>query len=153
MLHHVELYVANLQHSLAFWAPFLFGLGYHESQRWSEGVSYMSGETYICFVQAPTEHIEAGYHRKRVGLNHLAFHAKSRRSGCTMSKVRKPGTGFGGIALGQNHRKTLEKDYPHSFDVDSLRMRESVRSSPERFDRDSHVQTSADDYQRVRIYH
>ena len=38
----------------------------------------MSGETYICFVQAATEHIEAGYHRKRVGLNHLAFHAKSR---------------------------------------------------------------------------
>ena len=78
MLHHVELYVSNLQHSLEFWAPFLVALGYHESQRWSEGVSYMSGETYICFVQAPTEHIEAGYHRKRVGLNHLAFHAKSR---------------------------------------------------------------------------
>jgi catechol 2,3-dioxygenase-like lactoylglutathione lyase family enzyme len=78
MLHHVELYVTNLERSLAFWRPFLVGLGYHESQRWSEGVSYMCGETYLCFVQAPIEHIEAGYHRKRVGLNHLAFHAKSR---------------------------------------------------------------------------
>ena len=78
MLHHVELYVANLERSLVFWTPFLIGIGYHESQRWSEGVSYKSGETYLCFVQAPAEHIGAGYHRKRVGLNHLAFHATSR---------------------------------------------------------------------------
>ena len=78
MLHHVELYVTNLERSLVFWTPFLTSIGYHESQRWPEGVSYMSGETYLCFVQAPAEHIGTGYHRKRVGLNHLAFHAKSR---------------------------------------------------------------------------
>jgi catechol 2,3-dioxygenase-like lactoylglutathione lyase family enzyme len=77
MLHHVELYVTNLQRSLEFWTPFLTSLGYHESQRWSEGASYMAGETYLCFVQAPAEHIGVGYHRKRVGLNHLAFRAKS----------------------------------------------------------------------------
>ena len=78
MLHHVELYVTSLERSLEFWTPFLVSLGYQESQRWSAGVSYMSGETYLCFVQAPVEHVGAGYHRKRVGLNHLAFHAKSR---------------------------------------------------------------------------
>ena len=78
MLHHVELYVSNLARSLAFWVPLLDQLGYHESQRWSEGVSFMFGETYLCFVQAPADHLEAGYHRKRVGLNHLAFHARSR---------------------------------------------------------------------------
>jgi catechol 2,3-dioxygenase-like lactoylglutathione lyase family enzyme len=78
MIHHVELYVSNLEHSLKFWTPFLNGLGYSEYQRWSEGVSYLLGETYLCFVQAPSEYLGAGYHRKRVGLNHLAFHAKSR---------------------------------------------------------------------------
>ena len=78
MLHHVELYVADLELSLAFWTPFLESLGYHESQRWPEGVSYMSGETYLCFVQVPQDHIAAGYHRQRIGLNHLAFHARSR---------------------------------------------------------------------------
>ena len=78
MLHHVELYVADLERSLAFWTPFLAQLGYHESQRWSEGVSYMHGDTYLCFVQAPAEHLGAGYHRKRIGLNHLAFHGRSR---------------------------------------------------------------------------
>lgn len=78
MLHHIELYVANLVRSLTFWEPFLTGLGYSESQRWSEGVSYLCGSTYLCFVQAPAKYLDAGYHRKRVGLNHLAFHATSR---------------------------------------------------------------------------
>jgi catechol 2,3-dioxygenase-like lactoylglutathione lyase family enzyme len=78
MLHHVELYVSSLQRSLAFWEPLLTMLGYRESQRWSEGVSYMQGETYLCFVQAPAEHLDAGYHRRRIGLNHLAFHGHSR---------------------------------------------------------------------------
>ena len=35
-------------------------------------------EPYLCFLAAPDEHIGAGFHRKRVGLNHLAFTAKSR---------------------------------------------------------------------------
>jgi len=78
VLHHVELYVADLQRSLAFWTPLLGKLGYHESQRWPEGVSYMHGPTYLCFVQAPAAHLDAGYHRQRVGLNHLAFHGNSR---------------------------------------------------------------------------
>lgn len=79
MLHHVEIYVADLERSLAFWKPFLEQqLGYHESARWDEGASYRSGETYLCFVQTPTQHLAAGYHRQRVGLNHLAFHGRSR---------------------------------------------------------------------------
>ncbi|WP_325345698.1 VOC family protein [Xylophilus sp.] len=78
MLHHVELYVSNLTRSLEFWEPFLGGLGYCESQRWPQGVSYLYQKTYLCFVQAPEEHLRTGYHRKRVGLNHLAFHGRSR---------------------------------------------------------------------------
>jgi catechol 2,3-dioxygenase-like lactoylglutathione lyase family enzyme len=77
-LHHVELYVAALQESLRFWQPFLLKLGYAEYQSWNEGVSYRLADTYIVFVQAENEHIKLGYHRKRVGLNHLAFHATSR---------------------------------------------------------------------------
>lgn len=77
-LHHVEIYVADLATSLSFWEPFLTRLGYVESQRWGEGVSYALGQTYLVFVQASATHLAAGYHRKRVGLNHLAFHAASR---------------------------------------------------------------------------
>jgi len=78
VLHHLELYESDLARSLSFWTPFLSRLVYRESQRWAEGVSYRCGPTYLCFVQAPLEHLPAGYHRRRVGLNHLAFHASSR---------------------------------------------------------------------------
>ena len=53
-------------------------LGY-KGDRWSGGMNYMKeGEPYLCFLPAPAEHLRAGYHRKRVGLNHLAFTARSR---------------------------------------------------------------------------
>ena len=79
MLHHVELYVRDLERSTSFWTPFMSLLGYAE-ERWSQGVNYLQGEQdpYVCLVQAPTEHQSAGYHRKRIGLNHLAFRARSR---------------------------------------------------------------------------
>jgi catechol 2,3-dioxygenase-like lactoylglutathione lyase family enzyme len=54
-------------------------LGY-EAERWSGGMNYVRGdqETYYCLLPAAPEHLSAGYHRKRVGLNHLAFLGKSR---------------------------------------------------------------------------
>lgn len=80
MLHHVELYVSDLERSIGFWEPFMAKLGY-ESERWSEGMNFFAGESdpYLCLLQAPKDHLAAGYHRKRVGLNHLAFKAASRR--------------------------------------------------------------------------
>lgn len=32
----------------------------------------------MVFVQTEIEYLDKGYHRKRIGLNHLAFHAQSR---------------------------------------------------------------------------
>lgn len=32
----------------------------------------------LVFVQVPPAYLDASYHRKRVGLNHIAFHAESR---------------------------------------------------------------------------
>lgn len=80
MLHHIELYVSDLERAVEFWTPFMEKLGY-EPERWSGGMNYFAGETdpYLCLLEAPKEHLGAGYHRKRVGLNHVAFRAKSRQ--------------------------------------------------------------------------
>lgn len=78
MLHHVELYVSDLERSIAFWTPFMEQLGY-QADRWSGGMNYVrEGHAYLCFLQAASEHLNIGYHRKRVGLNHLAFVGTSR---------------------------------------------------------------------------
>lgn len=76
MVHHIEIYVRDVERSRAFWTPFMNLLGYAE-ERWSQGVNYLAGERdpYVCLVQAPPEHLAEGYHRRRVGLNHRAWGA------------------------------------------------------------------------------
>ena len=78
LLHHIELYVSDLKKSSEFWRWLLEELGYTSFQQWDEGESWKLGDTYIVFVQAKEQFLDVAYHRCRVGLNHLAFHAGSR---------------------------------------------------------------------------
>lgn len=78
LLHHVELYVSNLDKSRDFWGWFLESLGYEQFQSWPEGISWKLGETYLVLVQVEERFQDPPYHRCRTGLNHLAFHAESR---------------------------------------------------------------------------
>ncbi|MDQ0176370.1 VOC family protein [Bacillus chungangensis] len=77
MLHHLEIYVSDLERSIRFWDWFLKELDYEVFQKWERGISWKCGETYLVFVQAKERFLDVPYHRCRVGLNHLAFHAKS----------------------------------------------------------------------------
>ena len=77
-LHHVEIYVSDLAQSREFWQWFLQELDYTLYQQWEEGFSMMLAGQYLVFVQARQDMLDVGYHRCRVGLNHLSFHASSR---------------------------------------------------------------------------
>ncbi len=79
MIHHIELYVSNLKKSTEFWGWLLEELGYELYQKWESGRSWKYGETYLVFVQTVDAYLDVPYHRKRTGLNHLAFHADSRK--------------------------------------------------------------------------
>lgn len=78
MLHHIEIYVSDLERSTEFWGWFLSKLNYKMYQKWDKGISWRLKDTYLVFVQAEADYLEAGYHRKRIGLNHLAFQAGSK---------------------------------------------------------------------------
>lgn len=78
LLHHVELYVSNLNQSVEFWGWLLEELGYTMFQEWENGCSWRLDDTYIVFVQAEDRFLDIPFHRCRVGLNHLAFYASSR---------------------------------------------------------------------------
>lgn len=77
-IHHIELYVSDLKQTVSFWSWLLEDLGYEIFQEWDKGQSWKIGETYIVFVQTEDRFLDKPYHRRRVGLNHLAFHARSR---------------------------------------------------------------------------
>ena len=76
-LHHVEINVSDLKRSVDFWGWLLPELGYELYQEWEEGRSWRKDETYVVFVQADPRYRNYGLHRKRPGLNHLAFWALS----------------------------------------------------------------------------
>jgi catechol 2,3-dioxygenase-like lactoylglutathione lyase family enzyme len=78
VLHHLEIYVSNLKRTIDFWGWFLTELGYQQYQKWDYGISWKYGDTYIVFVQTEERYLDPPYHRRRVGLNHVAFHAESR---------------------------------------------------------------------------
>ncbi|MCZ8521238.1 MULTISPECIES: VOC family protein [Paenibacillus] len=78
MLHHIECYVSDLTTSRAFWGWLLGRLDYRPYREWDGGVSFIKDGTYLVFVQAEERFLDIPYHRRRPGLNHLAFVARSR---------------------------------------------------------------------------
>jgi catechol 2,3-dioxygenase-like lactoylglutathione lyase family enzyme len=77
-LHHVELWVPDLDRAAASWGWLLTALGYQLYQDWPGGRSWRAGPTYIVVERSPD--LAPGRHeRRRPGLNHLAFHLGSRR--------------------------------------------------------------------------
>ncbi|WP_019156678.1 VOC family protein [Robertmurraya massiliosenegalensis] len=79
LIHHLEIYVSNLEDSKKFWGWLLEEIGYKPFQKWKNGQSWKLGDTYLVFVQTEERFLDIPYHRSRVGLNHLAFHVESRQ--------------------------------------------------------------------------
>lgn len=80
MLHHVELWVADLERSDASWGWLLERLGYAPYQHWAAGRSWRMAETYLVIEQSPALRPETAHDRMRPGLNHLAFSVRGGRA-------------------------------------------------------------------------
>lgn len=78
--HHMDIYVADLARSVAFWGHLLESFGWTMRADRPTAKSWADGTSELFFVQAESEFVEHGYHRKRVGLNHLAFSVESREA-------------------------------------------------------------------------
>jgi catechol 2,3-dioxygenase-like lactoylglutathione lyase family enzyme len=76
-IHHIELWVPNLDKAIVSWGWLLTSLGYRMFQDWPGGRSWQSGHAYIVVEQSP-DRIASRHDRCRPGLNHLAFHVASR---------------------------------------------------------------------------
>ncbi|MEU4091452.1 VOC family protein [Streptomyces sp. NPDC026673] len=77
VLHHVELWVPDLERADAEWGWLLGELGYVRYQEWAAGRSWRLGTAYIVVERSP-DLIPGVHERRRPGLNHLAFHVASR---------------------------------------------------------------------------
>lgn len=77
-MHHIELYVSDLEKTKIFYSWLLPQLGFYIYQEWEQGFSFKKDEFYLVFVQTQEKYLEHGYHRCHIGLNHLAFSCSSK---------------------------------------------------------------------------
>lgn len=79
-IHHVEINVSNLKRSARFYHALLSWLGYRRVLDESDIVGWRLGNTRIFLVQCEKKFLRAGFHRKNIGLNHIAFRVDSPRT-------------------------------------------------------------------------
>ncbi len=79
-LGHVYIYVSDLDNSYKFYKDFLEYLGYKEIVKADWGFAFINNGTSLWFEQTSEKHLKDGYHRKRTGLNHLAFRVTSKEN-------------------------------------------------------------------------
>ena len=78
-LSHVELNVADYAVSIRFYDLILRPLGWERIVCTGDFTSYCDGQLKIILCPTDERHLREGFHRKRIGLNHLAFYAASKR--------------------------------------------------------------------------
>jgi catechol 2,3-dioxygenase-like lactoylglutathione lyase family enzyme len=76
-LHHVEIWVPDLDRAVVSFGWLLDALGYTLFQSWDNGRSWQLGDTYLVFERSPALTTDR-HDRCRPGLNHLAFHVTDR---------------------------------------------------------------------------
>ncbi len=76
-LHHLELWVADLDTARASWGWLLVALGYAVDRSWDRGTSWRLDAAYIVVESGP-DVLEAAHERRRPGVNHVALHGGSR---------------------------------------------------------------------------
>lgn len=78
-LGHIEINVADLKQSGEFYSLMLIRLGWVESLRTTEVVGFKGPDkSHIFLVQCEEQFISNSYHRKNIGLNHIAFRVGSK---------------------------------------------------------------------------
>lgn len=77
-LSHVEINVSDYSKSIRFYDTVLEPLGWERLVCTLDCATYCDGFLKIILSPAAAEHRDAGFHRKRIGLNHLALYASSK---------------------------------------------------------------------------
>ncbi|PSL39153.1 glyoxalase/bleomycin resistance protein/dioxygenase superfamily protein [Labedella gwakjiensis] len=75
--HHVEIWVADIERASREWGWLLQRVGFALASEWPSGQSWEAGGAYLTLTTSPNLTNDE-HDRRRVGLNHLAFHGGSR---------------------------------------------------------------------------
>jgi catechol 2,3-dioxygenase-like lactoylglutathione lyase family enzyme len=76
-LHHLELWVSDLDEARRSWGWLLGHLGYSRGDVWERGESWHLADAYVV-IEAGPDVLDVRHERRRPGVNHVAFHAGTR---------------------------------------------------------------------------
>lgn len=77
-LYHVQVNVRDVGVSLPFWKALLGYLEYRTVHEERDVAGFSNGSTDLWVIATEGAHAGAGFHRKRAGLNHVAFRVERR---------------------------------------------------------------------------
>jgi catechol 2,3-dioxygenase-like lactoylglutathione lyase family enzyme len=77
-VYHVQVNVRDAAVSLPFWKGLLGYLEYRAVHEEADVAGFSNGTTDLWLIAADPTHAAAGFHRKRAGLNHVAFRVERR---------------------------------------------------------------------------
>lgn len=80
LLSHIEIYVSDYVRTIRFYDVVLQPLGWRRLVCQDSHTTYSDGSMKLVFCPTDEKYLGHGYHRKRIGLNHLAFYAPSRQA-------------------------------------------------------------------------
>jgi catechol 2,3-dioxygenase-like lactoylglutathione lyase family enzyme len=145
-ISHIELSVSNYKKSIQFYDKVLIPLGFERCNCTEDFTAFSNGNYKIILCPTEEKFKEEGYHRKRTGLNHLAFSADS----------KEDVDHFVIDVLNKNKIKTLyeknafgDEDYYAAFFEDPDRIKLELVYAPKYCDKDSwptNIEDSFDPY-------
>jgi hypothetical protein len=75
-LHHIEVWVVDLESARKSWGWLLAKLGWSVDQEWESGISWRCGDVYLVTTRPPA--LSGDTHDRRLpGINHIALHGGS----------------------------------------------------------------------------
>lgn len=79
-LSHAEIYVSDYAKTIRFYDKVLKPMGWSRLVCQKSHTTFSDGAMKLVFCPTEEKYLQHGYHRKRVGLNHLAFYAPSKKA-------------------------------------------------------------------------
>lgn len=77
-ISHIEINVSRYFECVQFYEKFLLILGWKKLVSQKSHTTFTDGQTKLVLCPTEEKYIQDGFHRKRTGLNHLAFYAKTK---------------------------------------------------------------------------
>lgn len=74
-IYHIDINVSDIKKSGEFYKKMLGAMGYDEIHEYPDtvGIGKKDGGNWFWLHQVTEPYVKDGYHRKRIGMNHIAF--------------------------------------------------------------------------------